>query len=209
MNQDSDNRRYHRSAALLPLAACVLVVFAAVADDDVQALFDAGRRVPPPDLDARSDFRVADIVAHEYLVVTVTITADGVDTEGATLARAPEKANGVVDDLRVKAFDGTSLIAEYAMADPRIVRWRAAGRFTPGHETEIRSSARSEVFIPLSAAIVKVVIESSPNSPTDVSKGGEFNPKPLAIEACRTRDRTRFPACADLGFQTTGLTVVP
>ena len=127
--------------------------------------------------------------------------------EGATLARGPKKANGVVDDLRVKAFNGASVYAEYAMADPRIVRRQPADRFALGHETVIKASARSKIYIPLSAAIDKVIIEPSPNSRPGVSQGGEFDPKPLAVEACRTADRTRFPACAGFESHAIGLTV--
>jgi hypothetical protein len=171
-------------------------------DDDVnlqEVRVTVGERQPRPvpvDLDARSDFKVGEIVAHEYLVVTVKITSDNIVAEqGATLARGPEKASSLVDDLRVTAFAGSAVEAVYAMADPRIVRYQAGDRFTLGHQTEIRDEALSKVYIPLNAAIDNVVITPSPSPRPGVSKGGHFNPMSLAAVACRTAERAQFPAC--------------
>jgi hypothetical protein len=189
---------------MLLLAMCAA---AANAQDDVVNLQEVrvtvGERTPtraPVDLDARSDFKVGEIVAHEYLVVTVTIKADSIAVDTSTsakLARGSKKASSLVDDLRVMAFAGTppKAVYAYAMADPRIVRYQAGDRFTLGHQTEIRAEARSKVYIPLNAAIDNVVITPSPSPRPGVSKGGQFNPMSLAAVACRTAERARFPAC--------------
>ena len=202
MNRDPENKRRPGPLALLLLAACAAAANAQ--DDDVnlqEVRVTIGPRPTtraPVDLDARSDFRVGEIVAHEYLVVTVTIKADSiVAEESGTLARGPEKASSLVDDLRVTAFAGApeEAVYAYAMADPRIVRYQAADRFTLGHQTEIRDEARSKVYIPLNAAINRVTITPSPGSRPGVSKGGEFEPKDIATAACRTKGRDRYRAC--------------
>ena len=205
MNQDPDNKPRPGALALLLLAGCAA---AANTQDDVnlqEVELTVGPRKPLPkpiDLDARSDFRVGEIVAHEYLVITVKITANSIVVDpdtSATLARGPEKASSLVEDLLVTAFAGTPErpVYAYAMTDPRIVRYQAADGFTLGHQTEIRAEARSKVYIPLNAAINKVVITPSPGGRPGVSKGGEFNPRPFARVVCRTKDRIRFPACED------------
>lgn len=199
MNPPGDNKRLLRRIALLPLAVYALTGVAQEVEINLEEVPVTPWRTIPPrpvDLDARSDFTINDIVAQEYLVVTVTIEANDIIADTiAALVRGPKKASGLVDDLRVTAYSGSSVEAVYAMADPRIVRYQAGDRFTLGHKTEIKESSRSKVYIPLDPAIDKVTIRPSPGSRPGVSKGGEFNPKQSAIAACRIKDRARFPAC--------------
>lgn len=203
MNRDADNKRRPGSLALLLLATCAATANAqeeAVNLQEVEVtVVPRPTKDPQVDLDARSDFKVGEIVAYEYLVVTVKITSDNIAAEPpATLARGPAKTSGLIDDLRVRAFVDTSEVAiyAYAMADPRIVRYQAGDRFTLGHQTDIRDEGRSKVYIPLNAAIKRVTITASPDGRKGVSKGGYFNPYLLAAAACKAAtDRTRFPAC--------------
>jgi len=180
----------------------MFAAFAAIADNNGQEAVVTGPiKAPRPDLDARSDFRVADIVSHEYLVLTVKITADDVAAESAALARGPEKASGLIDDLRVTAYSGADVEAVYAMADPRIVRWHAGDHLTLGHQETARESALTKIYLPLSATIDRVTIRPSPlpDRRPGVSQGGEIDRAEiynLGRRACGQKDRAQYAGCA-------------
>ena len=153
--------------------------------------------VPPLDRNARSEFRVEDIVAHQYLVVTVEIKADSITLKKAGLVRGPEKANSVVDDLRIRTYKGAELVTEYSIADPRFLRRQAGHGMTQGHEWTVSVDALKRIYIELRADIDLVEIAPAPGSRAGVSLGGSFNPRAIAALACQIDETDRFPACDD------------
>lgn len=150
---------------------------------------------PLPDRNARSEFNVEKIVAHEYLVLTIEIKADSITLKKAGLLRGPRIANSAADDLRIKTYDGEELINEYSIADPRFVRRQAGHGMTQGHEWMVSVAALKRIYIDLRTDIDKVEVVPAPRSRAGVSTGGSFDPRAIAAMACKADKTDRFPAC--------------
>ena len=81
------------------------------------------------------------------------------------------------------------------MADPRFVRRQAGHGMAQGHERTVSAGALKRIYIELRADIVWVEIVPAKGSRDGVSKGGSFNPKPIAAMACQVDKTGSFPAC--------------
>lgn len=147
------------------------------------------------EVNARSEFESSDLLAYQYLVVTVQVTKTSATPIRASLVRGPQKASSAIDDLRVRALASSKLVLEYAVPDPRF-RKRQRNTNTPaaGEWIELRS-AEMKIYVPLSSGIRSVEIVPSPGRGIIVSSGGIFDPAPWAKSACALADPVTFPAC--------------
>jgi len=170
------------------------------ADEIVSSDSRIDRPDPPVDRHAQSEFRSSDLVKNEYLVVTVVVTRESMTRKGgAILIRAPTKPSSRIDDLRVRSLTELGkLIEEYAIADPRFRRRQSESGRQPVHERFIVESAEQRIYVPLSARVAVVDIAPTPGRESVVSRGGSFDPGPLAAAACAKLadgDGDRFPSC--------------
>lgn len=155
------------------------------------------------EVNARSEFENSDLLAYQYLVVTVQVTKTSATPISASLVRGPQKASSAIDDLRVRALANSRLVLEYAVPDPRFRkrqrntnRKRQRNTNTPaaGEWIEL-PSAEMKIYVPLSSGIRSVEIMPSPGRGIIVSSGGIFDPAPWAKSACALADPVTFPAC--------------
>lgn len=125
------------------------------------------------------------------LAIEVEVTADGVRPLGAKIVLAPPKANSDSGELRVQptGIEGWS----YTMHDPRIV----SADEPDERRSEVLESARTFVFVPLLAAIHGLDILPVPGEKPDASRGGKFDVREFAREACR-RTRSELPVCRQI-----------
>jgi len=148
------------------------------------------RDTRPNDVNAQSDFRVADMIAFRYLAVTIDITKTNINPTDATLVRGPQRSNSSAHDLWVSS-SGTGLRStRYRIADPRLQKLDSGA-------WEERASAEEVIIIPLSAMIDQVnVAPTSAQRGTVVSAGGTFDPRPWATLACTGADPETYPECS-------------
>lgn len=153
------------------------------------------RRPTTDDLNARSEFRSSQIVANQYLVVTLELTKTSIEPLDARLMRGPGIRNSATDDLRVRAMKGNKVHTQYSIQDPRFRKRQRGSDLGAGYEWFELPSVEKSVFIPLDASITKVSIVPAPGREGAVSSGGEFDLGPLASYACREYDPLRYPDC--------------
>ena len=161
----------------LPLVVMALAVFGGGCGDS-----DGSRPGGP--------FSSADLMAQEYLVVTVRVSADRIEPVTARLLRGPRKTNSAVQDLRVIPLAKGVETGSYAMPDPRFQRREGIG-------WRVLESAETLVFVPLSADIDRVEIKPVGDRKDLASIGGFFKPLPFAAEACQATT-TRYEACVEI-----------
>jgi hypothetical protein len=127
------------------------------------------------------------------LAIEVEITADGVKPIGARIVFAPPKTNSAFADLRVQVggVDGWT----YTMTDPRLVEVNDPNE----RRTIVLESARAFVFVPLLAAATALSVEplAGMDMDKDVSRGGKFDVRALAVEVC-SRTQSELPVCREI-----------
>lgn len=148
------------------------------------------------DANARSDFKVSDQVARQYLVVTLEVTKTGITPVGSSLVRGPGRlTNGAIKDLQIRAFDTTKMIAAYSIRDPRFTK-REQNRVGGRPRWVELPAAKKNVFVPLSSEIENVEVIPEAARSGIVSPGGNFDPRPWGTAACVGHDPDLFPNCA-------------
>ncbi len=148
-------------------------------------------------VNARSEFESSDLLAVQYLVVTVRITKTEATPVGASLIRGPQKkSSSAIDDLRVRSFERSILVHEYAAPDPRFRKRQGGTSASAAGEWMELPSADMKIFVPLSSLVRLVEVLPAPERILVVSGGGDFDPAPWAISACTGADPVTYPACA-------------
>lgn len=123
------------------------------------------------------------------LAIEVEVSADGIKPLGASIVRAPAKSGSAMADLRIAAKAGDQTRAEYTAPDPRLSEVERQGQ-------RALPSARTFLFVPLSAELTVVQITPVEGREDRVSKGGTFDPRPLARQACQ--ERRALKECIEL-----------
>lgn len=167
-------------------------------DEGVEEVVTTGSRISHPttdDLNARSEFRSSQIVANQYLVVTLKLTRTSIEEVDARLMRGPGIRNSASDDLRVRWMKGNKVDTQYSIQDPRFRKQQQGPDLGAGYEWFTRPVVEKKVFVPLDPSITKVSIVPAPGREGAVASGGEFDPRPLASYACREHDPLRYPDC--------------
>lgn len=147
-------------------------------------------------VNARSEFESSDLLTDQYLVVTMRITKTEATPIGASLIRGPKKASSAIDDLRVRSFERSLLVLEYAAPDPRFRKRQGGTSTSAAGEWMELPSADMKIFVPLSSLVRLVEVLPAPERALVVSGGGDFDPAPWAISACTGADPVTYPACA-------------
>lgn len=149
----------------------------------------------PEDLHARSEFRSSQLVANQYLAVTLELTKTSMEVLNPRLMRGPAVRNSAIDDLRVRMMQDGKVHSQYSIQDTRFRKRQRGSDLGDGYEWFIQEPVEITVFIPLDESIDKVSIIPSPGREGVVANGDEFDPRPLAAFACRERDYSRYPDC--------------
>jgi hypothetical protein len=190
-------------ALILAALAAIMQSHPTIAqDDDVDY-----RRVPVPrslhdtsstDVNARSEFSVAEQVANQYLVVKLEITKTSITPFESSLVRGPDKTSSAIKDLQIRALNSTGVVAQYSVADPRFLRFEPGASprdLARSHRVRELASSDLIIYVPLSSTIDKVEIVPEPGRDDIVSSGGDFDPLPWATVACTGHDPDRYPNC--------------
>jgi hypothetical protein len=179
-------RRKAGAAAALGLLTCALFVAACGPSRRAQENRGQAGRPQPPEAGAPGKFNVAQMTGRVLLAVEVSVSAEGVRALGASVIRAPAKANSATPDLRVTARAGESVVADYTIADPRRVE-------IEGKEWKMLPEGRAFIYAPLSEGLTEFRIEPLPGRERDASKGGTLDARELARRACE--GRTELEEC--------------
>lgn len=130
-------------------------------------------------------------IAIPQLAIEVEVTADGIRPVGARIVFAPPKTNSAFADLRVQpaGVDGGG----YTIADPRL----ADSADPEGRRPIMLESVRTFVYVPLLAALTAISVQPHDDTDPTVSRGGRFDVRALAQEAC-TRIPFDLPVCREI-----------
>lgn len=137
-------------------------------------------------LNAENKFDVSQMTQQLQLAVEVSVTSEGISTVGVSIIRAPPKSNSALADLRVNVRAGNNVVADYTMADPRIVE-EGSREDEEGGDQKILPEARTFVFAPLLENLTDIQIIPVDSRREFVSRGGTIDAPPLIQRACQER----------------------
>jgi hypothetical protein len=148
-----------------------------------------GERVDPraATINAQASPQLFGATSQPQLAVEIEVTADTVRPLQGTVVVAPPPANAAIPDLNVVGRGSRGRVVEYSIIDPRLAEIERDG-------VKVLPAARTFVHVPLSADLERVDIVPVAGRAKVVSKGGSFDPRPLARKACRSA--RELPACA-------------
>lgn len=130
-------------------------------------------------------------LAMPLLAIEVELTADGIRPVSARIVNAPPKTNSAFADLNVQPAGVDR--GGYTMADPRLADVADAD----GRRPIVLESVRWFVYVPLLAAVTAISVQPLADTDPSVSRGGRFDVREFAREACR-RTRSELPVCRQI-----------
>lgn len=137
-------------------------------------------------LNAENKFDVSQMTQQLQLAVEVSVMAEGISVVGVSIIRAPIKSNSALADLRVSVLAGSNVVADYTIADPRIVEEGPREGEEAGEQKTL-PEARTFVFALLSENLTEIQINPVDSRKQFVSKGGTIDARPLIQQACQER----------------------